>query len=154
MPYRTQKSRIPICCFPTTRISTPVWSVWRLPSWWMNIICPAVVGFHGEDFTRASCRSIPEFHITHALDQCSDILEQYGGHAAAAGFTVLNKHLDELAHRLQEIAREQLQSVELTPSLTADVVVRLKQSGPWLAQRDRDARTDRPEQPIPVICQL
>ena len=93
---------------------------------------PAVVGFHGEDFTRASCRSIPEFHITHALDQCSDILEQYGGHAAAAGFTVLNKHLDELAHRLQEIAREQLQSVELTPSLTADVVVRLKQLDPGL----------------------
>ena len=93
---------------------------------------PAVVGFHGEDFTRASCRSIPEFHITHALDQCSDILEQYGGHAAAAGFTVLNKHLDELAHRLHQIAREQLKDIQLTPSLSADAVVRLKQLDPAL----------------------
>lgn len=93
---------------------------------------PAVVGFHGEDFTRASCRSIPEFHITHALDQCSDLLEQYGGHAAAAGFTVLNKNLDEFAKRLRQIAREQLEPIELTPSMNADIAVRLADLKPAL----------------------
>ncbi|MBN2044080.1 MAG: single-stranded-DNA-specific exonuclease RecJ [Anaerolineales bacterium] len=93
---------------------------------------PAVVGFLGEGFTRASCRSIPEFHITHALDECSDLLEQYGGHAGAAGFTVLNKNLDQLAYRLQTIAREQLQSVDLAPSIIADAAVRLPELTPAL----------------------
>jgi single-stranded-DNA-specific exonuclease len=33
---------------------------------------PAIVGSIEGEFTRASCRSIAEFHITHALDQCAD----------------------------------------------------------------------------------
>ena len=93
---------------------------------------PAVVGFRGEEFTRASCRSIPEFHITHALDECADLLTQYGGHAAAAGFTVSNKNLSELAHRLGQLAKNQLQDQDLHPSLNADVVVRLPELKPSL----------------------
>jgi single-stranded-DNA-specific exonuclease len=93
---------------------------------------PAVVGFHGEEFTRASCRSIPEFHITKALDQCSDLLEQYGGHAAAAGFTVSNKNLRTLSYRLREIAKEELQAIDLHPSLEADVIVSLPDLNPAL----------------------
>lgn len=93
---------------------------------------PAVVGHRGEEYTRASCRSIPEFHITHALDECADLLTQYGGHAAAAGFTVPNLRLNELAHRLREIARQQLQDQDLHPSLSADAVVRLSALQPSL----------------------
>ena len=93
---------------------------------------PAVVGHRGEEYTRASCRSIPEFHITHALDECADLLTQYGGHAAAAGFTVPNLRLNELAHRLREIARQQLQGQDLYPSLSADAVVRLSALQPSL----------------------
>src|SRR5581483_11482415 len=44
---------------------------------------PAVVAAKGPDETRGSCRSIPEFHITDALDQCADLLVRHGGHAAA-----------------------------------------------------------------------
>ena len=54
---------------------------------------PATVASQGEETTRASCRSIPEFHITEALDQCGDLLVKHGGHAAAAGFTVRNENL-------------------------------------------------------------
>ena len=52
---------------------------------------PAIVGQTDGEFTRASCRSIPEFHITHALDECTDLLVRHGGHAVAAGFTVRNR---------------------------------------------------------------
>ena len=46
---------------------------------------PAVVGHQDEEFTRASCRSIPEFHITAALDECRDLLVRHGGHARGSG---------------------------------------------------------------------
>jgi single-stranded-DNA-specific exonuclease len=88
---------------------------------------PAVVGYKNEEYTRASCRSIPEFHITHALDECADLLVQYGGHAAAAGFTVLNYNLDTLADRLSELAREQLHDQDLRPALKADAEVDFSQ---------------------------
>jgi single-stranded-DNA-specific exonuclease len=82
---------------------------------------PVVVGAQGRDFTRASCRSIPEFHITHALDQCADLLERHGGHAMAAGFTVRNENIEKLALRLQEIAREELGDLDLAPRMRADL---------------------------------
>jgi single-stranded-DNA-specific exonuclease len=81
---------------------------------------PAIVGVIAEKTTRCSCRSIPGFHITQALDECSDLFVRHGGHAAAAGFTVLNENLETLQIRLREIARRELNSKDLTPVLSAD----------------------------------
>ncbi len=86
---------------------------------------PAIVASKGEEETRGSCRSIPEFHITEALDQCADLLVRHGGHAAAAGFTVRNENLSELVMRLKAIAKEKLSNEDLRPSVTADAVVSL-----------------------------
>jgi single-stranded-DNA-specific exonuclease len=86
---------------------------------------PAIVAYQGEEFTRGSCRSIPEFHITDALDKCADLLEHHGGHAAAAGFTVRNEKLPELLARLRSIARDQLSTLSLSPTLHADAEVSL-----------------------------
>ncbi len=86
---------------------------------------PAIVGEQGPETTKASCRSIPEFHITAALDQCRDLLLHHGGHAAAAGFTVANENLPELVSRLQQIAAGQLAGEDLRPVIHADAEVRL-----------------------------
>lgn len=86
---------------------------------------PAIVAAKNAEETRGSCRSIPEFHITDALDLCKDLLVRHGGHAAAAGFTVRNENLPELVARLKEIAKDQLGSKDLRQTLTADVEVPL-----------------------------
>jgi single-stranded-DNA-specific exonuclease len=95
---------------------------------------PSIVGQIGDEYTRASCRSIPEFHITTALDQCSDLLEYYGGHAAAAGFTVRNEKLPELRDRLDVIAREQLSEIDLRPTINADVEIPLSKLDPRIIE--------------------
>jgi single-stranded-DNA-specific exonuclease len=87
---------------------------------------PSIVGKKDVETTRCSCRSIPEFHITNALDECRDLLVRHGGHAAAAGFTVRNENLDELITRLQNIAHRVLCDLDLVPTLHADVEVSLK----------------------------
>lgn len=86
---------------------------------------PAIVANYGETFTRGSCRSIPEFHITDALDQCEELMEHHGGHAAAAGFTVRNENLDELVTRLRAIADEKLSGLDLRPVMHADLEIQL-----------------------------
>lgn len=93
---------------------------------------PSIVAHIDTDTTRGSCRSIPEFHITDALDQCADILVRHGGHAAAAGFTVENDKLDELVSRLKIIAKDQLGGQDLRPTLTADVEIPLTEIRPDL----------------------
>jgi single-stranded-DNA-specific exonuclease len=86
---------------------------------------PAIVAAKNAEETRGSCRSIPEFHITDALDLCKDLLVRHGGHAAAAGFTVKNQNLPELVSRLKEIAKQQLASKDLRHTLSADMEVPL-----------------------------
>ena len=86
---------------------------------------PAVVAAKGSEETRGSCRSIPEFHITDALDLCKDLLVRHGGHAAAAGFTIKNENLPELVSRLKEIAKDQLEGKDLRPTLSADMELAL-----------------------------
>lgn len=95
---------------------------------------PSIVAQYGEEFTRGSCRSIAEFHITQALDQCADLLEHHGGHAAAAGFTVRNEKLPELIERLQGIAAEQLSEMDLRPTLNADLELSLSDLRPEILE--------------------
>ena len=82
---------------------------------------PSIVVEMGPEHSRGSCRSIPEFHITKALDECKDLLVRHGGHAAAAGFTIETTKLDALRERLQGIANEKLADIDLRPALRIDL---------------------------------
>lgn len=88
---------------------------------------PAIVVEQGKDESRGSCRSIPEFDITAALDRCSDLLIRYGGHAAAAGFTIATDKLETLRQRLLALATEQLGDLELRPTLEIDAEIPLEE---------------------------
>lgn len=87
---------------------------------------PAIVIELKDDFCRGSARSIDEFDITEALDCCQELLVRYGGHAAAAGFTVTKGNLDTLLLRLQQIAVDRLQERELLPHVSVDAEVTLR----------------------------
>jgi single-stranded-DNA-specific exonuclease len=84
---------------------------------------PAIVATMGEEFTRGSARSIPGFHITEAFDYCADILQQYGGHSAAAGFTVPTSELDNFWERLEIFAEDKMANLEVIPSVEIEAVV-------------------------------
>lgn len=87
---------------------------------------PAIVIEKGEEFSRGSCRSIPEFHITDALDQTADLLVRYGGHAQAAGFTVHNDQLDAFTTRMKELAGFALRGKELFPAIDIDAEITIE----------------------------
>jgi single-stranded-DNA-specific exonuclease len=84
----------------------------------------AVVALEG-DLARGSVRSVPGFHITEALDSCSELLERFGGHAAAAGFTVRTDRLPELRRKLEHLAGEALSHTDAHPALAIDSEVGL-----------------------------
>jgi single-stranded-DNA-specific exonuclease len=87
---------------------------------------PTLVAQRGATHTKGSARSIPEFHITQALDECADLLERYGGHSAAAGFALKNEDLPEFEARLLAIAERELADVELIPELEIDAKLKLR----------------------------
>jgi len=88
---------------------------------------PAVVVEQGSEISKGSCRSIAEFDITAALDECSDLLLRHGGHKTAAGFRVPSDQLDALIQRLSEIAERELGGLALAPVLKIDAEVSLSE---------------------------
>jgi single-stranded-DNA-specific exonuclease len=110
---------------------------------------PAVVLEHGAEESRGSCRSVPEFDITAALDRCADLLVRHGGHAQAAGFTVRNENIPLLHERLLGFASEALRGEELRPMLEIDAEIALSDVTENLAQsleslEPTGARNDTP----------
>jgi single-stranded-DNA-specific exonuclease len=95
---------------------------------------PAVVLEHGQDESRGSCRSVPEFDITAALDRCADLLVRHGGHAQAAGFTIRNENIPLLQERLLEFAADALRGQDLRPTLEIDAEIALSDVTEGLAQ--------------------
>ena len=90
-----------------------------------NYYRPAVAISVSEDTSRASARSIPEFDIVEALRASSHLFARYGGHPQAAGFTIPTSSLPELEDRLNRLANELLNEVELAPSLDIECEVQL-----------------------------
>jgi single-stranded-DNA-specific exonuclease len=112
---------------------------------------PSIIASIGDQYTRGSCRSIPEFHITQALDQCQELLEHHGGHAAAAGFTVRNEYLETLIERMRAIATEQLAGLDLRPKVIAEMEIPLAELKPDLLKYLNWLQPTGMGNPVPIF---
>ncbi len=66
---------------------------------------PAIVISVGEDgIARGSGRSIEGFSLYDALEFCSDLLLQFGGHTLAAGFSIRKENIDAFRKKINEYA--------------------------------------------------
>ena len=57
-----------------------------------------------------SGRTVGDFHLLQALESCSDLFEQFGGHAAAAGMKIKVENIEALRERLNQHAIRYLQT--------------------------------------------
>lgn len=84
---------------------------------------PVVALNIGEDESRASARSIPEFNIVEALSESADLFSKFGGHAQAAGFTLPTADLSEVKSRLESRAEAMLEGQKLAPGIVVECEV-------------------------------
>jgi len=93
---------------------------------------PAVVAMTEEEISRGSCRSVPEFNIIEAMNQFQSLHSsfiQFGGHAQAAGFTILTRDIPRLADYLVGLAEIRLSGLDLRPRIDIDAEVKLPELG-------------------------
>jgi single-stranded-DNA-specific exonuclease len=77
-----------------------------------------------EDGTgKGSGRSIPGFHLLDALAGCSQLLERFGGHGAAAGISLAADNVAAFAEAFEDVAQGRLMENDLVPKLHIDAVV-------------------------------
>ena len=81
---------------------------------------PTLVYRKTDGMVSGSGRSIQGFNLLGALQACDDVFDRYGGHQAAAGFSLRPERLDELIERFQLVVRETLPPERLEPILWLD----------------------------------
>ncbi|MGQ9683750.1 MAG: single-stranded-DNA-specific exonuclease RecJ [Anaerolineae bacterium] len=112
---------------------------------------PSVVIEVAGDHCRGSARSIHELNITEALGTCADLLDRYGGHAMAAGFSLPTANLAAFQERLLQTVRARLAGIELLPSLSIDAICPLTEAT-WEAAGALDGlRPFGQGHPVPLL---
>lgn len=89
---------------------------------------PVFIGTYEDDdhkVIRGSARGIPEFDVFAALQTCHDLMEKFGGHRAAGGFSFLANRLRQVTTRLSHYACQTLSVDLLKPLVKIDSQARL-----------------------------
>ncbi|MBK9165511.1 MAG: single-stranded-DNA-specific exonuclease RecJ [Acidobacteria bacterium] len=81
---------------------------------------PAIVLSIENGTATGSARSIGKFHLLKALESCSELFDQFGGHAAAAGMKLPTANIELLRRALCDYAAAELTGDLLTPELNID----------------------------------
>ena len=85
--------------------------------------CPVFMVCLDQGMGKGSCRSWGGVNLFHLLTQCQDLLEGFGGHAMAAGFTVREENIPALECRLRQLVLEERAGEELPSLLDIDAAV-------------------------------
>ncbi len=85
--------------------------------------CPSFMIHLSGDMGKCSCRSYGGFNLFAALESCSDLLEGFGGHELAAGFTIKKENIPLFRQRINRCASEYCNGVAPVSSLEVDVAL-------------------------------
>jgi single-stranded-DNA-specific exonuclease len=92
-----------------------------------------VISREGEE-AHGSGRSIPAFHLLHAIESCHELFSRYGGHAHAVGFALPSANVEKLREHLDRYTRARLTPADFEPQLEFDRDLPLGEVTPELHQ--------------------
>ena len=78
---------------------------------------PTLLFVQNGNMLKGSARSIESVNIFEALRNCSDCIEEFGGHAQAAGINVTQENFDVLEKRLDEYIGKNYTAEDFIPKL-------------------------------------
>ena len=116
-----------------------------------SVLRPVAVVTVSGGTARGSIRSVDGVHAVDALDSVSDLLDRYGGHPAAAGFTLNAAHLPQFAARLDEWARNNNVHTR-TPEHIFDIAVQAEEVSLATARELATLGPFGKGNPTPVLC--
>lgn len=91
---------------------------------------PTLVFTKSGDKLAASARSVKGFDVYNALEQCSEFIEQFGGHKYAAGLTLLPENYDKFKQKFEDVVANSIDSDLLIPEVTIDTELDLSEITP------------------------
>lgn len=86
---------------------------------------PTLVFTKSGDKYAASARSVKGFDVYNALHECSEFIEQFGGHKYAAGLTLLPEQYENFKAKFEEVVAASCDERLLIPEISIDAEINL-----------------------------
>ncbi len=113
---------------------------------------PTIVLTESEGKATGSARSVKDFDVYSAIEQCSDLLEQFGGHKFAAGLTMKKENVMAFRNKFEDIVSASLTEDMLHPELEIDLAISLDEITDKLLRLLRQFSPHGPHNMTPVFC--
>jgi single-stranded-DNA-specific exonuclease len=84
---------------------------------------PTIVLTESNGMAAGSARSVEGFDLYHAIEECADLLEQYGGHTHAAGLTLRVENVPKFIEKFESIVVKNIETRSLTPEIEYDTEI-------------------------------
>lgn len=113
---------------------------------------PAVVLTKSSELITGSARSVTGFDIYKAIENCRDLLENFGGHTYAAGLSLKEENLKAFTERFLQLAAEDIIPEQMTPQIDIDAVLNLQDINQQFMNELKKMNPFGPDNQKPVFC--
>ena len=86
---------------------------------------PSILFAVDGDSAKGSGRSIAGFNLFGALENCSGLLEKFGGHELAAGLTIKAENIEAFRKKINEYAKGKIEDMTLVPTISLDAQIKV-----------------------------
>ena len=113
---------------------------------------PAVVLTRSDGVATGSARSVSGFDVYKAVQNCSDLLENFGGHTYAAGLSMKVENVPEFAERFEAYVQEHIMDTQTEATLAIDAYLDFKDVTFKFYQQLKRFAPFGPQNERPVFC--
>lgn len=113
---------------------------------------PAVVLTRSDGVATGSARSVSGFDVYKAVQSCSDLLENFGGHTYAAGLSMKVENVPEFAERFEAYVQEHIMNTQTEATLAIDAYLDFKDVTFKFYQQLKRFAPFGPQNERPVFC--
>ena len=112
---------------------------------------PTVILTKSNGLVTGSARSVNGFDLYQAIESCSDLLENFGGHKYAAGMTMKVQNLPRFRERFEQIVNDTIHPEQLIPVVEIDMELKLSDISEKFFRILKQFEPFGPENNIPVF---
>ena len=112
---------------------------------------PTIVFSQNDGMLTGSARSVKNFDIHEAITECSQWVEQFGGHKYAAGLSIKAENFDAFSEQFESVVVRDIQETSLLPEVEYDLDISLDSLTPKFLDLINQMSPFGPGNPLPIF---
>jgi len=112
---------------------------------------PTIVFSQNDGMLTGSARSVKNFDIHEAITECSQWVEQFGGHKYAAGLSIKAENFDAFSEQFESVVVRDIQEASLLPEVEYDLDISLEMLTPKFLDLINQMSPFGPGNPLPIF---